>query len=212
VTYPTEANPVLQWDAYDFYTNGLCGVINPDLLWYSICWLCGAAEELTEDAQIYEKGCWGLVILRTGHDPYSSDNFFFTSLDDAMKKARALGDNARIFAIQYDGKPGWKAAGAPDYPSQVSIGERHSEGNHATWHQVADGHGYWEYLGPDGWASDPNEDFDSGAKKRYVWHVLHLPKYDNTVYGVADASDAHFKALSIGKDKLCPTQAPKKGD
>src|SRR5262249_25793388 len=151
------------------------------------------------------KGCFGLVTIRIGKDPYSMSNFWFTDVADAAKKAKDIGTAGRVFAIQYDGAVTTAAVVDPNYRSRVKWTARQASGNHATWFQIAPGDGFWEWLGPDGWVTKET-DFIKGARDRTVHHARDLPHYGHTVYGVADTPDSAMRAPAEGV--VAPKAAP----
>ncbi len=176
------------WDAWTFFKKGLG--LSP---WQG-SFLAPKKNRMTWNARIYSKGCFGLVELRIGKDPYDSSIPYYTDLDDAVKKAKTIGRNARLIAIQWTGDADYKAFKEDGYPSRI-IPARHSEGNHLTWHQKENTFGFWEYLGPWGMGQvntnrraeglEPFEHFQQWAEYARVYHVRYLPRRENTIYGVA---------------------------
>jgi RHS repeat-associated protein len=174
--------------------------------------LRGGHGPITSDAEMYEKGCYGLVTLRIGRDPYDPANYFFTHLADATDKAEKLGPDARMFAIQWAGDLDYTAAPTREYCSEVVWnGVKHTDGNHATWVQDTPAQGFWEWLGPKGWLA-ADDFFSYDGSPRNVTHSPTLPVegdghlYDNVVYGVAWPVASAFKPAANGK--LNPTEAP----
>jgi hypothetical protein len=197
------------WDAAFYYLDVLGGTI-------------GGIEKVrgsydlylfTTEALTYSKGCFGLVQLRLGTDPYNPANYFFLNVADAEKKAAEIGQFAVIFAIQYKSARDYEYFCDNNYPSRIQPPPRHAEGNHATWIQVAPGNGFWEYLGPNGWNSqtDANaQDWIRLAKLRKVTHSMTLPSYDITIYGVAigNWNVRTSKFRPVENLPLKPTPAP----
>jgi hypothetical protein len=140
---------------------------------------------------------------------------YYFDLADALKKAKELGQDARILALQYNGnKPDWEGAKTEGYESHITM-TWHPGGNHAVWHQTGEGEGFWEWLGPDFWDKD---DWYGGARRKHVTHAKHLPRqesdeeHDNgiktfTAYGVICVPEHRWRPPVKGT--LKPTEGPK---
>ena len=99
---------------------------------------------LTNEAAIYQTGCIGLQRLRLGSSGYNKSFYFYTDIKDAIRKATAEGSDARIFALQYMGITDYKKIPEKGFPSRVTPpSSTHPDGNHAVWHQIGPGKGYW---------------------------------------------------------------------
>jgi hypothetical protein len=192
-----------RWDAASFYFDALGGppVYEPAQdLWSAVAGALLNEGKTTPEASKYQEGCYGLVELRIKKTAYDPENYFFTDPADAMWKAATLGPNARIIAIQYTGEnSGLERVPDKQYPSRVKWvvgGIVHPGGNHATWHQIGPGNGFWEWSGPKGWQG---ENWYAGARKRTVIHSRTLPLRDldgkkfSTVDGVAIVPDHKWR-------------------
>jgi hypothetical protein len=152
----------------------------------------------------YAQGCYGLVWLRLGKDPYDPSNSFFLDVKDAIKKAKKIGDEARIFAIQYDGPETWKKECSKEYPSQGVLTEQQRNGNHAIWHATEKGGAFWEWLSGS-WAGYISN-WAQKAREKNVLHSRNLPSKKHTVYGVVTVPP--HRLGSPWDQRYNPTPAP----
>jgi RHS repeat-associated protein len=201
------------FNAYDFFIYGLRAKEYTTTLEYTplydgrVPWWTPLKIPTTV-ASDYQRGCFGLVNVRMGTDIYSSSNYFFTNVNDAIAKAKAIGSRARIGAIQSKNivttlmpKDTQKAEGGGFYASRISSPDRDQSGNHATWFQTEQGKGFWEWLGPTGWGA---QDFKTGAEQRYVTHTTRLAGgYKTNIYVVVPDPKTSFPAIANGV--LSPT-------
>jgi RHS repeat-associated protein len=215
----TEMKGKGDWNALDFFRIGM-GAKVTESEWRAT-WVWGDWVPVpmrytwrSDDATTYMQGCIGLVTLRLGKDPYKCDSFFI-DVKDAAKKAKAMGQDARIIAIQSI-KLEWKENKDPNFPSSVTLTSPKtdtSSGNHATWHQTGKNEGYWEWLGPWGWlgpnmeGDEKRTSWESRARAREVHHRVKLSASTRTVYGVINV-EAHKWRPPLECDPT-PTGAPK---
>jgi hypothetical protein len=170
-----------------------------------------------------------MVTERIGRDPYSADHYFL-DLKDAVSYAKTKGQFARLIAIQHSvsGSKLEKVANSP-YKSQIKRGSwRFASGNHATWHQVSEGNGFWEWQGEWGFGTltaqkgltNSDTNWERIARDpAYVQHRKTLLKGLNfAIYGVVDNYSLRpSKSFPVGTRQwvpplngtLNPTPAPR---